>query len=180
MSRGAGKIERAIAHLFQTDVDDAYTVEDLAERVYTTAETIEKKHRVAIIRAGKKICQRSPDWTWYIGENRGNTLVFFNLYNTLSYATARLKADMFNFYRHKDKRTNGKDARQIKKMLEPGGSYYGHVRHGGAWWRHVQLRIADRDGIEVPELWAEQEKANRLAGLATSALRASMPKHRSS
>lgn len=168
MSRGPGKIERAIDAIFRDRPDNAYSVEDLIDSIYSGVNRIEKKHRVSIIRAAKSVCAKSPDWTWYISEIRGGPLVFFHYYNAHSYTAARLKADFLNGYRHKDTRrpwTTTSD-HDIRAMMEPGGKYYDYVKEGGAWWRHVQLRIAERDGLPADDLKAEQEKANRRAELA--------------
>lgn len=168
MSRGPGRTERAIEALFQGHPDDAFTIEDIADRVYAGINRTEKRHRVSVLRAAKKTCERMTDWTWYVGENRGNTLVFFNYYDPRSYTVARLKADMFNYYRHKDARSpwNNSSEADIVAMVEPGGKYHDMVREGGAWWRHVQLHIIERDGDTSPraqQLKADQEEANLIA-----------------
>jgi hypothetical protein len=52
MSKGAGRVERAIAGVFEAEPDNAFTVEDLCDRAYP-GELVEKKHRVAVLRAAK-------------------------------------------------------------------------------------------------------------------------------
>jgi hypothetical protein len=57
MSRGPGRIERAIAAVL--DEADAFTIEDLCQRIYGGTE---KKHRVAVLRA-----TRQSQLTWPFG-----------------------------------------------------------------------------------------------------------------
>jgi hypothetical protein len=170
MSRGPGKIERAIEALFRERSDDAFTVEDIADRIYVGINRTEKRHRVSVLRAAKKVCDRMTDWTWYVGENRGNTLVFLNPCDVRSYAIGRLKADMCHCYRHKDQRVwRASSEQEIKAMIEPGGYHHDAVREGGVWWRHVQLHIAERDGdtsVRVQQIKADQEEANLIADRA--------------
>jgi hypothetical protein len=58
MSRGPGRIEHAIEAVFTAAPDDAYTTEDLIDRAYPGLDRVEKKHRVAVLRAAKKVCNR--------------------------------------------------------------------------------------------------------------------------
>jgi len=123
MSRGPGKIERAIEAVFAAEPDDAFTTADLCDRVYPGLNRVEKKHQVAVIRAAKKVCGRTG-WVCYRTESLGGTLVFCNPFDVMSYAIGRTKADMFTNYRNNDRRrpdhlrttTEG-----IRGTLEPGG-----------------------------------------------------------
>jgi hypothetical protein len=56
MSRGPGRIERAIAAVL--DEADAFTIEDLCQRIYGGTE---KKHRVAVLRATRQVLKRRLD-----------------------------------------------------------------------------------------------------------------------
>ena len=67
MSRGPGRIERAIYDLFADHPEGAWTTEDLCRRVYPTANRIEKKHRVAVLRAVKTIMGKTDDDKAYYG-----------------------------------------------------------------------------------------------------------------
>ena len=58
MSRGPGRIERAIAAILDAEPDNAFTTEDLCERVYPGVNRVEKKHRVAVLRAANKLIKR--------------------------------------------------------------------------------------------------------------------------
>ena len=58
MSCGPGRIERELQRIFfNVRLDNAFTTEELAERLYPGV-TIEKKHRVAIIRAAERLRAR--------------------------------------------------------------------------------------------------------------------------
>jgi hypothetical protein len=54
VSRGAGRIERAIRELFDTHPDLAFITDELAEHCYHDAGAIERKHQVAVLRAAHK------------------------------------------------------------------------------------------------------------------------------
>ena len=54
MSRDFGKIERAIERILVTEADNAFTVEDLAERIYST-DHVEETLRVSILRAAARL-----------------------------------------------------------------------------------------------------------------------------
>jgi hypothetical protein len=59
MSRGPGRIERAIAAILDGEADNAFTTEDLCERVYSGVNRVEKKHRVAVLRAANRLVKRA-------------------------------------------------------------------------------------------------------------------------
>ena len=44
MSRGPGRIERAIASVFDAEPDNAFTTEELCKRVYCGVNRVKKKH----------------------------------------------------------------------------------------------------------------------------------------
>jgi hypothetical protein len=51
MSKGPGRVSRAIEAALEAEPDNAFTVEDLCDRVYRGINRVEKKHRVAVLRA---------------------------------------------------------------------------------------------------------------------------------
>lgn len=163
MSKGPGRIERAVEAVFAVAPDDAYTTADLIDHAYPGINRVEKKHRVAVIRAAKNICRRTG-WRWFMTRALGGTLVFWNPYDVRSYAIGRLKADFGMGYRSNDERIVwclGRTAEKIQAMLAPRGDHHHLVVEGGAWWRHVQINIADRDGDtsdRVQALRAEEAK----------------------
>jgi hypothetical protein len=165
MRRGSGRAEQIIEAVFAAKPDNAFTIEDLCARVYP-GEPIEKKHRVAVIRAAKEVAKRYGEIDTMIGEGLGGTLIFFNQYCVLSYAMARLKSSSY--------RTNnqGRSLREneadLRAKIAPGGLDYELIAPGGAWWRHVEERIARRDG--------DTDKVERLKAEGAAELAAMMQK----
>ena len=172
MSRGPGKIERAVETVFDTEPDNAFTTEDLCDRVYLGVNRIERKHRVSVVRAAKKVCGRRDDWQLRTGDKLGGVLVFFCRYSLMSYAMARMKSE--HHYRCNDDRVpdwwKDKDSEQsMHARLVPGGDHRRLVVEGGAWWRHVQGYIAERDGdherVEALERENDEAIARSLSDL---------------
>jgi hypothetical protein len=57
MSKGPGRIERALAAIFDGEPGNAFMTEELCEMIYPGCR-IEKKHRVAVMRAVAKLAKR--------------------------------------------------------------------------------------------------------------------------
>src|SRR5262245_43296023 len=104
MSKGPGRIERAIEAAFKADPDNAFPVEDLCDVGFPGVGRAEKKQRVSVIRAAKQVAKRAGNLDHMTGENLGGTLVFYDRFNVLSYAMARLKSDGLHRYRSHDDR----------------------------------------------------------------------------
>ena len=168
MSRGRGKIERAIEAAFAAEPDNAFSTEELCNRVYRGLNQVEKKHRVAVIRAGKRLVGRDPRFACLQTQGLGGQLVFFDPYNVMSYAMARLKSERPYFSNDK-RRERQEDEAVLRKRLAPGGKEHRLVVEGGTYWRHVRKWIAERDGDEetVAKMDAESEKVLRALGLPT-------------
>jgi hypothetical protein len=171
MSRGPGRIERAMAAILDTKPDNAFTTEELCERIYCGVNRVEKKHRVAVLRAANRLIKHRDNTGCQRCENLGGSRVYFNIDNVMSYAMARLKADQFNHYRSKDDRWFTpepkwfRDAMGYKKgfeyqhrrmtetelraMLAEGGQNHKHVVPGGVWWKHTQWAIAEMEARRV-------------------------------
>jgi hypothetical protein len=119
MSRGAGRVERAIRELFDASPDLAFVTVELVEHCFPRVEqaAIERKHEVSVLRAAHKIVAAHPDWMAWRIEGQGRGWVFFNHANVQSYALARLIADVgFTCYR------SSKRARRISgQYLRPDG-----------------------------------------------------------
>jgi hypothetical protein len=52
------KPARAITAILDGEPDNAFTVEDLCDRIYPEAILVEMKHRVAVLRAAGKLMSR--------------------------------------------------------------------------------------------------------------------------
>src|SRR4051794_41073612 len=98
MSKGPGKVQRAIAVAFTTD-DAAFLTVELCEIVYPGVP-IEKRHRIALARAAKGM----PGIESLECKRLGGERVYFDPTRVMSYAIARLKADTDSDYRNNDPR----------------------------------------------------------------------------
>ena len=163
MSKGLGHVGRAVLAAFEDDPDNAFTTEELCERAYPDERewAAEREQRVAVLRAVKGLAARRPDLgirDWR-SDGRGGEAVFYCRYRVLSYATARLKAE------------NWRDE-ALRAKLGPGGAHYERVQPGGAWMRHTEMAIAERDGDheKLARLEAEQKAAiDALSGRVSAA-----------
>ena len=90
MSRGPGKIERAIEAAFADTPDDIFMVEDLVALAYPGVNRIEKKHRVAVLRAAAKVCGRT-DWRQIYSSRPGGGSVFVNMRSLRSYGLGEVR-----------------------------------------------------------------------------------------
>jgi hypothetical protein len=88
MSRGPGRIGRAIRTLFDANPDTAHTVGDLCAACYSDRK-LERKHRVAMLRAVKSVVASDPDWRIRLSVWNRNMVVFYNAASVESTATAR-------------------------------------------------------------------------------------------
>jgi len=90
-------------------------------------------------------------------------LIFFDQYCVLSYAMARLKSIS---YRTNDKRRSLRENEDdLRAKIAPGGSDHELIVRGGAWWRHVEERIAKRDGDTDKVARLKAEGAAELAAM---------------
>jgi hypothetical protein len=78
MSRGPGRVERAIKAAFEAEPTRVFTTEYLCTHVYAGATKIEKKHRVSLIRAAKRVLQREHSWRMTRTHMPGAPFLFFN------------------------------------------------------------------------------------------------------
>jgi len=153
MSKGPGHIERAIEKLFEAKPNDAFSTRELCACVY--AARVERKHRVAVIRAANNVRARMPDWHAMGSDRRGHEAIFYNHASLMSYALARVKSGW----------TSEKD---IRASLKPGGFYHDCVVEGGAWWRHVEMYLAERDGQTERAEALRRENDEDLARIAAT------------
>jgi hypothetical protein len=115
--------------------------------VYRGVNRIEKKHRVAVLRAADNVAKRLGHWEkWQCKRFGRRTLsgvgaVFVNVIDLHSYAIGRLRADSC----HAHETITEPEAR-----LEPDGKDFKFIERGGAWWIHVERTRAKR-GISVDD-----------------------------
>jgi hypothetical protein len=150
MSRGPGRIERAITALFAAEPDGAFTVAELALRIYPEcAERSRdpdwlgfqchfKEHEVAILRAVKSLIRKGA--TLAISNSpayRSNPVFVYNYMSVLSYGKAQLKQR----YRSGNIWWHGVTEAKMDAMLAEGGDHHKYIIEGGEWWRDVQFKI---------------------------------------
>ena len=168
MSRGPGRVERAIISALEEAANNALTTQELCERCYD--EPIVKKHRVVVLRALRQIMARRADLATCNMGGLGSQVVAYWRYDVTSYAMARLKADGLNYYRSNDPRLlphQRKTERQLMASLRKGGEYHRYIVKGGMWWNHVQLSIAVRDGDHRTAKLLRAKTARRRLSLAS-------------
>jgi hypothetical protein len=88
MSRGAGRIERAIRALFDAHPDLAFVTDDLVEHCYPGVAAIERKHQVSVLRAARSVIENDPDWRMHRIGAQGTGWVFSNGDSAMSSACA--------------------------------------------------------------------------------------------
>jgi hypothetical protein len=71
-------VERAIKAAFDAEPTRVFTTEYLCNCVYAGATKIEKKHRVSLIRAAKRVLQREHNWRMTRTHMPGAPFLFFN------------------------------------------------------------------------------------------------------
>jgi hypothetical protein len=136
---------------FARSPSETFTVEELGPIAYPGLNRVEKKHRVAVLRAAYAGCRRTG-WSSYASECPGGHIVFFNPADLRSYAIARMRVDFVN---HKWGEHRKKSVPELVAMLDdPKHRDHKLVQLGGAWWRHVEIEKAKRSG--------DQEKAAEL------------------
>jgi hypothetical protein len=163
MSKGPGRIERAIRELFDTHPDLAFVTDELCEHCYPDTRPIERKHQVSVLRAAWNVLKDDPDWSVWRIMGMGRGWVFFNHASAQSYTLGRKIVDNFIVYRSEKRarrqpgewvwiRGSGGGRRKIvndHRGIVPDraallASYSGcpHER----WARHIAWHIEWRDG----------------------------------
>ena len=96
----SGRIQRVLVKIFDRERDNAFTTEDLCERIWPdlypdSGHRVRKTDRGTVIRAVRHIASQRPEIQWLYSQRLGGLLVFFRHDEVMSYAMARLKADRF-------------------------------------------------------------------------------------
>jgi hypothetical protein len=90
MSKGPGRIERAIETAFRANPDGYFSVGDIAALAYP-GEYINRAKREAALRAAQKVAGRLY-WVVFYGSKRGNPAIFANGLSLQSYALGCIRA----------------------------------------------------------------------------------------
>ena len=150
MSRGPGRIQRAIEQTFRDNPDEAFTVDWLVGEAYPDLpddEPIQKKHRVAVLRAARKVAA-AAGWCWCNRYGPDRPMVEFNPYNHRSYARAAWRISRYGRYDPENP--------DIRSRTEPGGE----------WWLELEINRARRDGDEVALRSLQAMRAEQVADFA--------------
>ena len=172
MSRGPGRIERAIRQLLDASPDRAFLTGDLVKHCFPDARWVERKHEVSVLRATRKIIATDPDWfSWR--KDWGS--IVFNHASLRSYARfeilrreGRLRrpgSSDWGDWEYPDGhdwlswRQEPNVERGVAVLSHP--YCQGHMTPpDGDWWKAVRLHCAERDGDEAvaAPLWLEAER----------------------
>jgi len=155
VSRGPGRVEREIEAAFLASPEEAFSVAELGAIVYPGLNRVEKRHRVAILRAADKVARRLW-WKGAVSERPGGAVIYFNLLNVRSYTLGHMRRGLVNASVPVD---------QLLKFMEPpqfgdpwrSRNQWDRMQPGGAWWFHVEMNKAQKAGdlAEVERLRAD-------------------------
>jgi hypothetical protein len=136
MSRGPGRIERALAAIFDAEPENAFTSEELCARIYSThGVPIQTKHHISLIRAAKTLAKRRPEIIWFRSQIRGSELVFARQDNVTSYTLGQLKRTWG---------CRGWDDDELRAILAAPSRFWAELVP--SWARDVEIFLAARDG----------------------------------
>jgi hypothetical protein len=176
MSRGPGRLERAIRALFDAHPDEAFVTDELCEHCYPEARPIEKKHRVAVLRAARNVLKADLNWTIRSDHHQGDRWLFYNRDSAMSRAIATGIARHHNY--RSEKRAQRKRYDWAWKRVGPGFAALGFARprlrlpHGTLvnQWRAKRgappIDYAKLDGVWQREdvlVWLEDDEYGRKA-----------------
>ena len=139
MSRGPGRIQTAIENAFRRNPSATYAVDELALIAYPALNRVEKKHRVAVIRAADAVA-RDLGWQGMRAERPGHPVIYGNTLDLRSYATWNMRRDFLS---------GALTAEQIATALDDPKAWHSqwsYVQPGGAWWKHVEINKARAAG----------------------------------
>jgi hypothetical protein len=141
MSRGPGRIQRAIEFAFKANPASTFAVDDLTTLAYPGINRIEKKHRVAVLRAAASASE-TCGWWYARAERPGHQVIYGNPVDLRSYATWKMRLDFS---------TGGLSLEEMTAALDyPAAGWSQEWRRiqppDGAWWKHVEINKARANG----------------------------------
>ena len=123
MSRGPGRIQRAIHVLIASDVHGAWLVSDICRHVYPEFDGVEKKHQVAVNRALTSMVLPKPWEAQYSGA-RGNMRVLHNTCDPESAARAeRLTKHDRGWDDFRERHASERHEPEIEESVQAGRSF---------------------------------------------------------
>jgi hypothetical protein len=96
MSRGPGRIQRAIIAAFKRDPKRSFTTQELVVLAYPGVRRIEKKHRVAVLRAARHVAPKYSRVALTMSGSRGigtgSPLLFVNQLDEVAWLRGCIRA----------------------------------------------------------------------------------------
>lgn len=149
MSRGPGRIERAIRALLDAHPDEAFTTFDLCDAAYPDGLELEHKHLVAVMRAANKVLAGDPDWRSLPAPYDRRTVVFCNL--------ASVPSMVMRHHRQWTSRARAVErTREILDTPEP-PLWQREQRDRAARGVRAHLAVRDADPVRADQLRAEHQ-----------------------
>jgi hypothetical protein len=160
MSRGPGHIQRVILALIEGDPhgDGAWTLSQICEQAYPGINRPEKKHRVAVARALRKM--KLPG-TWEVRRIDGHGEEYC-LTNACSLVSAA-KVDRFAECKDRDRRGQPRPSDDIAEFMRKRPYQYGPSDEHYNAHAKVQRAIRWRDGSEIDRVEIEIADIERRA-----------------
>src|SRR3954468_3303696 len=147
MSRGPGRIERAIEDAFKANPNCAFTGEELVLLVFRGVNRVEKKHRLSVFRAANTVAKRLL-WRTMKGGDTGDGRTFYNPVDVRSYVQAHLRYLQRDYLRYgKTERLEQELAALDDESIEVSWRHY--MKPSGAWWEWVELERCRRSGDDA-------------------------------
>jgi hypothetical protein len=158
MSKGPGRIERAIEDAFRGNPDGYFSSHDLVDMIFPGDHPITRAMRNSVLRAAENVRERLH-WVKLKSWSRGGEAIYANKLSLRSYALGTTRAQ----------RGYG-DFEIIAKIVDTDPRTIEKMRLGGEWDMEVQYRtaLANGDDKKAAKLKATIEKKERalLARLA--------------
>lgn len=159
MSRGPGKIERAVAAALEGNPSGTFTVEELGLLAYPGVNQIEKKHRVAVMRAVRNVAP--PNWGLKsAGCVRGVQYILYNRTNLRSTGVANARKGIYP----RDETRPISDGEGEYACLQR-GDYRAYVSESGAYPVLVKLECLYQQNAAEEETEALRKKYNEIIEL---------------
>ena len=157
MTIGPGRVERAIARTIYDAPSLTFSVEELVAIAYPGINRVEKKHRVVVRRAAKKVGDRAR-WAWTRPARPGHPIIYYNLLDHRSYGIAQIRGS----YRqlgatHAEVSAVIDDPTPINAVIE---QWKAAIRPGGRFWLEVEYNRAGRAHtlLAPPALHGKEER----------------------
>jgi hypothetical protein len=158
VSKGPGRIERAVEAAFKGNLDGYFSRSDLVAMVFPGDGPITRAMRNSVARAAENVCGRLH-WVKFKSWSRGGEAIYANGLSLRSYALGQTRA-----YRGYD------DPERVAKEVDTDRRTIEKMQPGGDWDMGVQYRtaLANGDDKKAAKLKAAIEKKERalLARLA--------------